>query len=828
MSLQITETVLANIALGHLGESKIVDIDERTPQAERCRLQWPLVRDALLRMRDWSFARRQATLTALPDAPPFGFAVAYQLPQDYICLRKLNCREANAGGSRLDVIGQELHCNDSTAQILYTARIETVTLWDSSFCTAFSLLLAAAIAAGITNATSLAERLQKRGEEAALAAFLPNAHETQPRAIMPWQGSGYLAARHGACPESYDPCASASSTPSSSSSSGGGSVTSVALSGGTTGLTVSGSPITGSGTITLSGTLALAHGGTGATTAAGARTALELGTLALVTPTGTPTGSKFLRDDNVWTAIPGGGDALVANPLSQFAATTSAQLRGVLSDETGTGAAYFQGGDAGTPSAIVLTNGTGLPVASGISGLGTNVATALAVNVGSAGAFVVLNGAGGTPSSLTLTNATGLPLTTGVTGTLPVANGGTGITSGTSGGVLAFTAAGTIASSGALAANAIVIGGGAGAAPSTTTTGTGVLTALGVNVGSAGAFITFDGAAGTPSSITLTNGTGLPISTGVSGLGANVATFLATPSSANLAAAVTGETGSGALVFATNPTFPVAINIGVAAADTGSIALIGASSGVVTVTVSAAAGSWTLTLPTTDGDANQFLMTNGSGVTSWSGVPVGSITGLGTGVATALAVNVGSAGAPVINGGALGTPSSGTLTNCTGLPASGIAAGVLGGNITLGESTGQIILDPTLSADGTWSGIMQAGTAGATLAFGDLVYFAVADSRWELADADADATAGAVLLGICVLAAAADGDPTNILLYGKVRADAAFPSLTVGAPVYVSTTAGDIQVAQPSGTDDVIRVVGHALTADVLLFNPSQDWITHT
>ena len=44
---------------------------------------------------------------------------------------------------------------------------------------------------------------------------------------------------------------------------------------------------------------------------------------------------------------------------------------------------------------------------------------------------------------------------------------------------------------------------------------------------------------------------------------------------------------------------------------------------------------------------------------------VGSITGLGTGVATALAVNVGSAGAPVVNGGALGTPSSGALTNCT-------------------------------------------------------------------------------------------------------------------------------------------------------------------
>jgi hypothetical protein len=59
---------------------------------------------------------------------------------------------------------------------------------------------------------------------------------------------------------------------------------------------------------------------------------------------------------------------------------------------------------------------------------------------------------------------------------------------------------------------------------------------------------------GTPSSITLTNGTGLPISTGVSGLGSGVATFLATPSSANLLSAVTDETGTGALVFATSPT----------------------------------------------------------------------------------------------------------------------------------------------------------------------------------------------------------------------------------------------------------------------------------
>lgn len=62
-------------------------------------------------------------------------------------------------------------------------------------------------------------------------------------------------------------------------------------------------------------------------------------------------------------------------------------------------------------------------------------------------------------------------------GTLTVDKGGTGLTAGTSGGIPAFTATGTIASSALLAANALMIGGGAGVAPSTTTTGAGVLVA---------------------------------------------------------------------------------------------------------------------------------------------------------------------------------------------------------------------------------------------------------------------------------------------------------------------------------------------------------------
>ena len=70
---------------------------------------------------------------------------------------------------------------------------------------------------------------------------------------------------------------------------------------------------------------------------------------------------------------------------------------------------------------------------------------------------------------------------------------------------------------------------------------------------------------GTPQSGTLTNCTGLPVSTGVSGLGAGIATFLGTPSSANLRTAVTDETGTGALVFANTPTLVTPV-LGVATA----------------------------------------------------------------------------------------------------------------------------------------------------------------------------------------------------------------------------------------------------------------------
>jgi hypothetical protein len=166
-----------------------------------------------------------------------------------------------------------------------------------------------------------------------------------------------------------------------------------------------------------------------------------------------------------------------------------------------------------------------------------------------------------------------------------------------------------------------------------------------VAFGSGGTVLYSGGALGTPSSGTLTNATGLPISTGVSGLGTGIATWLATPSSANLYSALTDKTGSGgSAVFATSPTL-VTPTLGVATATT-----------INKVTITAPATGSTLTVA----DGKTLVVSNTLTFTGTDSSSVAFGAG-GTVLYSGGNINIGAGSATSVAFGQ-GLVSSGTLT----------------------------------------------------------------------------------------------------------------------------------------------------------------------
>lgn len=135
---------------------------------------------------------------------------------------------------------------------------------------------------------------------------------------------------------------------------------------------------------------------------------------------------------------------------------------------------------------------------------------------------------------------------------------------------------------------------------------------------------------------------------------------------------------------------------------------------------------------------------------------------------------------------------------------------------------------PVPTSDGTATGYAtNSFNSGYTsTAIGDLVYLDSA-ATWQKADANTT-TLNNSLLGIA-LAVAASGASVSVALPGSmVYAAAAFPTFTIGLPVYMSETAGAVTQTPPTTTDAADRVIGFAIHADKLLFLPEPGTNTHT
>jgi len=136
-----------------------------------------------------------------------------------------------------------------------------------------------------------------------------------------------------------------------------------------------------------------------------------------------------------------------------------------------------------------------------------------------------------------------------------------------------------------------------------------------------------------------------------------------------------------------------------------------------------------------------------------------------------------------------------------------------------------VTIDPDPSADNTYQGLTATMTVDTNAEGIGAPLFMAADGHLDTADADATTTAP------CVALALETGTGSKlILLMGALRHNAWNWTTGPGAAslIYVSTTTGTLTQTAPSGTDDVVQPVGWALTDDMIFFNPSMVYITHT
>lgn len=455
--------------------------------------------------------------------------------------------------------------------------------------------------------------------------------------------------------------------------------------------------------------------------------------------------------------------ATTSNNLGAFASTTSSQLAGVISDETGSGSLVFATSPTlvtpslGTPTALTLTNATGLPVG-GISATGTPSGS------------TYLRGDG---TWATVSSGSG-----DVVGPASATDNAVARFDGTTGKLIQNSAVTIADSSGDITGgkyNKVTI-----TAPATGST----LTIADGKTLTASNTLTFTG---TDSSSVAFGAGGT-----VAYTGGTLAQFASTTSS-QLAGVISDETGTGSLVFSTAPTFGTNITVGTASSSTGIVNLKGTTSGTVALSVADAAGTWTMKLPTSAGTNGYYLQTDGAGNTSWAAGGGGG-SGSPGGSNTQVQFN---------DSGAFGGDADFTWNKTTNALTVGTASSTQGSVVLANTSANSVTLQASNSTSAAWTLTLPttAGTNGYALttngsgvtswsavATGDVVGPA---SATDNAVVRFDGTTGKLVQNSAVTIADTSGDITG----GK------YNKVTITAPATAATlTIADGKTLTASNT----------------------------
>jgi hypothetical protein len=146
-----------------LGDDPITALTDDTERARLCNSFYEPSRDLVLRSHPWNFAITRATLAQLSDTPAYEYSYQYALPTDPYCLRVLEMQYKDYVFKieHYASQGRVLLTNESTAKILYIAKVTDTAQFDSMFVDVLTAKLAVDLAYPVTNSVKLQDQMQK-------------------------------------------------------------------------------------------------------------------------------------------------------------------------------------------------------------------------------------------------------------------------------------------------------------------------------------------------------------------------------------------------------------------------------------------------------------------------------------------------------------------------------------------------------------------------------------------------------------------------------------------------------------------------------------------